>query len=202
MKKCLKCYQEKDLIEFGRAIYRNDGLNAYCKSCINEKSKKHRLINKEKNKKYAIEYREKNRELLREKSKIDYYNNWQEKRTRSNENYNKRKEEIALQRATKSRLSSEKEKNRIRQKKWREQNKSRVGEVVTGWKKRNPQKAAAHSLVLWAVRSGVLKKPDTCKECNMVGKLEGHHIDYLKPLEVIWLCKNCHSNKHKIIGKN
>ncbi len=198
MKICQKCYEEKDLVQFGMDLQKIDGLNVYCKECIKKRSKYQREKNKEKYKIYAKEYREKNREALRNKSKIDYYENWEAKRAKSNENYDKRKKIIASQRAEKRNSSSEKEKNRIRQKLWRERNKSRVGEIATEWKKRNPQKSAAHSLVLWAVRCEVLKKPERCEECNMLGNVEGHHIDYLKPLEVIWLCKGCHANKHKI----
>ena len=28
-------------------------------------------------------------------------------------------------------------------------------------------------------------------------KTEGHHTDYRKPLEVVWLCKTHHRNAHK-----
>ena len=73
-----------------------------------------------------------------------------------------------------------------------------MSRIVGEWKKRNPQKAAAHTLILWAIRSGVIKKPEKCEECKKNNKLEGHHLDYLKPLEVIWLCKSCHSKKHRI----
>src|SRR3990167_6430241 len=44
----------------------------------------------------------------------------------------------------------------------------------------------------WAVRSSKLKRPDNCSKCIRNKNIEGHHSDYSKPLEVIWLCKLCH----------
>lgn len=35
-------------------------------------------------------------------------------------------------------------------------------------------------------------KPDLCEGCNKEKKLTGHHKDYSKPLEVEWLCYECH----------
>ncbi len=64
------------------------------------------------------------------------------------------------------------------------------------FRKRNPEKYHAHSLVAYAVRSGKIIKPDACQQCDKKGKVSGHHDDYYKPLEVKWLCQPCHYVEH------
>ena len=46
-----------------------------------------------------------------------------------------------------------------------------------------------------ALRGGIIQKPKVCEKCNKEKKLTGHHEDYMKPLEVEWLCYGCHGNK-------
>ncbi|KKL87003.1 hypothetical protein LCGC14_1939050 [marine sediment metagenome] len=66
--------------------------------------------------------------------------------------------------------------------------------AVAKYKKASPKKTKAVSVVNNALRDGRLfKKPCPCGET----KVEGHHPDYNKPLEVIWLCKECHIHEHK-----
>lgn len=53
-----------------------------------------------------------------------------------------------------------------------------------------------------AVLRGKIIKPDKCDMCHFKAeRIEGHHTDYFKRLEVIWLCVDCHKKEHgKIIG--
>ena len=52
-----------------------------------------------------------------------------------------------------------------------------------------------------ALRSGQLKAPNTCQRCGASDRqIHGHHEDYAKPLEVIWLCARCHSITHSPPG--
>lgn len=63
------------------------------------------------------------------------------------------------------------------------------------WRKENPHKINAHSLVAKAIKAKTLtKKP--CQNCGNV-KVEAHHTDYSRPLDVIWLCDKHHKEVHK-----
>jgi len=65
------------------------------------------------------------------------------------------------------------------------------------WGDNNSDKKAASTLINNRVRDGRILKPDKCRDCGSTGRIEGHHEDYSKPLEVVWLCRQCHVNRHK-----
>jgi len=50
-----------------------------------------------------------------------------------------------------------------------------------------------------AIRRGELIRPDNCEKCGTTvkmqrgAKIQAHHADHQKPLEVEWLCLRCHS---------
>ncbi len=68
----------------------------------------------------------------------------------------------------------------------------------TKWfRKHNPVKYAAHTLIGNAIRDGRIKKPKKCSMCGKEKKIYGHHTDYYKPLDVIWACQACHIKLHK-----
>jgi hypothetical protein len=69
------------------------------------------------------------------------------------------------------------------------------------WTQNNPIKRQATYKVNNAVRDGILIKPETCSECGSGGRIHGHHCDYSKPLDVIWLCPSCHTRWHKLNGE-
>ena len=62
-----------------------------------------------------------------------------------------------------------------------------------------PEKYAARQAVLVAVRSGALKRKP-CEKCGAT-KVQAHHPDYSKPLEIVWLCEPCHRLEHAPIAE-
>lgn len=77
-----------------------------------------------------------------------------------------------------------------------EKGKERIRRRDAKARKVNPHKLRAGLKVREAVRTGKLVKPDSCPNCGSPERLEGHHEDYSKPLDVIWLCNICHKGKH------
>lgn len=64
---------------------------------------------------------------------------------------------------------------------------------------RNPEKRQARIKVSNAIRAGILCKPEKCERCGkyeISRKIHAHHHDYMKPLEVEWICSGCHGLEH------
>ena len=64
----------------------------------------------------------------------------------------------------------------------------------------HPEKHSAHDKLHAAVKSGKIIKAKFCQVCHSESKLEGHHEDYSKPLDVIWMCDQCHKRRHMVIS--
>ena len=65
----------------------------------------------------------------------------------------------------------------------------------------NAEKHRARKAVSYAVRHGNLVQPDCCERCGEAAeRIEGHHDDYSKPLDVRWFCPPCHSVIHPHIA--
>lgn len=61
----------------------------------------------------------------------------------------------------------------------------------------------AHNLVEKALEKGILTRKSKCETCKDTGcfkdgrsKIQAHHDDYNKPLEIRWLCQKCHHLWH------
>lgn len=69
--------------------------------------------------------------------------------------------------------------------------------AMAAYHKRYPMTYAAHVITGNAIRDGKLFPATSCSVCNSNEKIEGHHDDYTKPMEVRWLCEKCHREWHK-----
>lgn len=83
---------------------------------------------------------------------------------------------------------------------WEETHRDRVAERHKKDRQRYPEKHRARSALNHAVRDGRITKPECCEDCaepTTSRDLHGHRKDYSKPLEVEWLCRDCHLDQHR-----
>lgn len=58
-------------------------------------------------------------------------------------------------------------------------------------------KGKAREKLKKAIKTGFIVRPVNCEKCGKIKKrIIGHHTDYSKPLDVIWLCASCHGYEH------
>jgi hypothetical protein len=95
------------------------------------------------------------------------------------------------------------EERRVYNIKWRKENSEKWSALSIAQTKktqeRYPERSKARSLVSNALYRGKLQKGDCAYpngKCN--GRIEAHHWDYAKPLEVVWFCKKHHMIADKI----
>ena len=69
-------------------------------------------------------------------------------------------------------------------------------DAILRYRAKNPEKRKANSIIRTAIVYGKIHRPSHCTICNKQCVPEGHHPDYSKPLEVIWVCKKCHTHYH------
>ncbi len=67
------------------------------------------------------------------------------------------------------------------------------------YKEDNPDRRAAHTFLNNSVRDGEITRPSCCDNCGVHSyRIEAHHSDYSKPLDVKWLCGNCRGKEHRL----
>jgi hypothetical protein len=91
---------------------------------------------------------------------------------------------------------------RLRVKKHRERNleKIRAYDRARGYRPSAAEKIVARNAVNHALARGEIEvKP--CERCGFGIGVQAHHEDYNKPLEVVWLCRPCHGQRHREINQ-
>lgn len=71
------------------------------------------------------------------------------------------------------------------------------------WDRANRHAKRAHAAVAAAVRRGQLQR-GPCEVCGAIhgqdgAVIHGHHEDYSRPLDVVWLCRSHHRHFHAIV---
>jgi len=78
-----------------------------------------------------------------------------------------------------------------------ERGRQRRNEATRKSVKKLVEASRARSAVRYALKTGKLVRPDQCVRCGIKAKrIEGHHEDYAKKLDVLWLCNTCHHIAH------
>lgn len=72
-------------------------------------------------------------------------------------------------------------------------------EYIREYKKKYPNKYRAHTMVNNAIRDKKLFR-QPCEICGCSKRIHAHHDDYLKPLNVRWLCCAHHKQWHRDNG--
>jgi len=68
------------------------------------------------------------------------------------------------------------------------------------WLQTNKLKRKAHQDVSYAIQKGkLIRQP--CERCGVTEHVVAHHEDYNKPLDVVWLCKRHHKERHMEIDR-
>jgi hypothetical protein len=95
---------------------------------------------------------------------------------------------------------------------WIKENRAKASAYVAKWRKENPKKYAsqilryahankekirAYKQFRKALNDGSLVRPKSCQHCGKTGRIDAHHHNgYDHPLDVLWLCRQCHRNEH------
>lgn len=183
MKNCKKCCIDKDESQFFK---KNDRwFEGTCKECRRKRVQELVSMDSEK-------YREKERLRSEKRRKSEDCVKWRKV-------YQERKRKEISEKC----LENYHKKNHLEtQKIWKRNNKEKLKQYGTTARKKFPFKAAARAYVCAAIKEGVLVRPEECSSCLKSCKPEAHHEDYVRPLEVIWLCRSCHGRVHRKIKKN
>jgi hypothetical protein len=178
-KTCNRCNVAKPLANFYPHKQTRDGYLNQCKECTKRANQENYLREKERAKERASTWYRENKsralELAEEWKKAN-----PERVAQTRERYSPRRAELT--------------------KEYRAKNPERFAEAQRRHAKRHPEKARARSTVTRAVHEGRLSKPRHCEDCKKAVAnpvdLHGHHEDYGKPLDIEWLCRGCHNQRH------
>jgi hypothetical protein len=187
-KVCTKCGLELPLAMFSLRSRKRGGRKPACKSCDAVYYAAHKAENADKRR----VYRENNRDNIREQNAAYQTQN---------------RATILERRAWYRAANREKIRQRTnakadKQKAYRLTEKGKAVRATSHqrYRKKYPDRWSANRALSIAVMSGDVVRPCKCEGPGPVHSddvLHGHHVDYSKPLSVVWLCRKCHAAEHR-----
>lgn len=87
-------------------------------------------------------------------------------------------------------------KARENRKKYHAEHRDKVLLAHRNYAQKYKNRFVATSAVYMAIKTGKLVR-GPCEACGATESVHGHHDDYSKPLDVNWLCEECHPSLHK-----
>ncbi len=108
------------------------------------------------------------------------------------------KEKVAL--AKKTYRENNRDKVKATNAAYFQRNKDKIAARVRGYREKHPNKYKAHNMVNNAISAGKMFS-EGCESCGTDYDTHAHHDDYLKPLNVRWLCVPCHWKWHQENGE-
>lgn len=186
-KSCNNCKEVKAFTEFSKNKLAADNLQNKCKAC-----------NKA--------YRAANIERIREDAKIYYENHKEDFYNRGKKRREVHTEDVAayLKRYGEDNKDDLREKSKIyrieHRSELREANRlySKTIAFKDGLKRYQDRYPNAHrSRIYYGSRRHKVSTPIVCSNCmEEPERMEAHHSDYNFPMDVVFLCKQCHANWH------
>ena len=185
-KKCYKCGKVKPFSDFYVNRRMKGGYLNKCKTCTKAE---------------CADYRARNIEKVRAHDRIRARARAEEKAIYDRKYRKENREKIAERdRDYSQRYRQEHpEKVVVAKLKWRENHPGKETKISLKHRRKYPERIVAKEAVKIAVKSNKILKPTVCSRCGKEGVIiNGHHEDYSKPLDVIWLCPGCHKEAHSI----
>jgi hypothetical protein len=95
--------------------------------------------------------------------------------------------------------NAERHRETARQSRLRRLEKVRAYDRARGYRDAGMTKRRARRALFEAIQRGELERGECAfsSEGNCDGRIEGHHRDYSKPLEVQWVCRRHHGRLHQ-----
>ena len=159
MRICVKCRNEKPVVEFGIDRHKPDGKHQKCKICVNQESAEYRSRNPEKRKFTCATYRAKNAEKVKQA-----WLNW------------KNKDPIRANRVQREWVNRNKESVLATKARWRAENHSKTREISAN------RSSASGNHIGKEISSLVIKQKHKCA-CCAVSIKDGYHKDHIQPLK-------------------